>query len=778
MAILEKPSKITQTFVALLIDLQSVQAGIWQVDEGKTKVVAVGERQTWNGKDLDELLDSVDFSLSAAVAKITEAGLDEPQKAIFGLPLSWTKKGKIAADKSEWLKKIASKLALKPVGFVITTEALAHFLKVKEGAPVSAILIGLEEEEIEINLLVLGETIGMEEVVRSENLALDVEEGLLRLPRQDSLPPRMILYGEGDLEEARQKLVAYPWQEPGKKLNFLHFPRIELGDQNFVIYALCLAGGTEIAESKELIFAGEEKEDKRQKDKVKIEEGIKEKEPAVLTEEVAEKEAPGQPDEEDQVADLGFVVGRDVLAAGEVRETEDAKDAEDKEKMALLARPPIKEAKVTGAEGVDKVEPAERTKRKGGIMARISPVGAILGKISQLILKLPRLKRPEFAFAPPKLALAGLGAALIAGAFWFYQAVPKAEIVLSVTPEQINQEYELILDPKALASDPAKMILPAKVIETTLSESKTRTTTGRKTVGEQAKGETTIYNRTDARKVFESGLVLIGPGGLEFSLDDEVAVASKTPDLASGVDKWGEGKVGVTAADIGTEYNLAADSQLAFEDYSTSLFLVKNESAFTGGTSRQIQAVSEEDREALKTDLEQELMEKAKQQFFSDIIPGQKLVEESLQVKTAAVDYNRKVGEEAQEISLTLSVKASGLVFEEIVAEDMLRSSLKDQIGDGEFRWEESQLGFEVFEVKEDGTAEARVELTGKIYPSLIAREIAQDLVGKSFDFQKNYLNSLPKVTSFETKITPSFFVRLGRLPARWQNIKVEIKGE
>jgi len=761
MAFLDKQKNIeTEAFIALLIDDESVQAGIWRIENGKTKVISIGDKQGWEGEKTKDLSESIEVSLSAAVSKLTEAGFEEPEKVILGLPPAWTEKGKITEEKLNLLKELSSRLSLKPMGFVVTPEALIHFLKVEEGAPVSAILIGLDSKEIQVNLVQIGKILGVENVARSDNLALDVEEGLLRFPNEEPFPPRMILYGEGDLESARQTLLSYPWQEPERKLPFLHFPRVEIAARDFEINALCLAGGTEIAKTEELVS----------------EEGQRGGAEEAETRKEIPDEKPGNTEAlkikgDEEQPDLGFVVGKDVLTMKDIKDIEETKGTKDEimpdEKTAITEAREHKDAEEVETrrekEKVEQIEKVEEVKKVKSFLSRLS---------------LPKLGLPAFAFRPSKLVLAGIFLVILGGLFWLYKTVPKAQVTIFVSPQELKEEFELTLDPNVVVWDEKEKILPASTIEISVSQSKTIRTSGKKTVGEKAKGEVTIYNRTDDKKSFTAEAVLVGPGGLKFTLDTDVSVASKTPDLISGVDKWGEAKVGVTAASIGAEYNLAIDSQFSFEDFSSSLYLAKNTTPFSGGTSRQVQVVSEEDRVSLKKDLERQLTDKAKQEIRGKVSGDQYFIEQSLQTEISQETYSRKVGEEAQELNSDLTVKARGLTFEKSALEDFLRLLLQDKIKDYDFRWDEAHLGFEVLAVNKDKSISFKVNLAGKLYPALSADEISHNLAGKSFDFQKNYLDNLPKVRGFETKIIPAFFTRFCRLPSLKKNIKVEIKAE
>ncbi len=84
---------------------------------------------------------------------------------------------------------------------------------------------------------------GSKIVGRSNSLALDLEEGLLRFNFENALPVRILLLGGKPLEEEKQALISYPWVAPDseKKLSFLQFPKVDVAEDNFETSAVILA---------------------------------------------------------------------------------------------------------------------------------------------------------------------------------------------------------------------------------------------------------------------------------------------------------------------------------------------------------------------------------------------------------------------------------------------------------------------------------------------------------------------------------------------------------
>ena len=117
-----------ETFLALEISSEAVKSAVWSVEENKTTILKTGSIEEWQEEDKASLINAVDVSISNA----SEGVEPEPDKIIFGLSESWVKGEEINKDKIEVLKTLCAKLDLKPLGFVVTLEALTVFLKKEE----------------------------------------------------------------------------------------------------------------------------------------------------------------------------------------------------------------------------------------------------------------------------------------------------------------------------------------------------------------------------------------------------------------------------------------------------------------------------------------------------------------------------------------------------------------------------------------------------------------------------------------------------------------------
>jgi len=233
-------------FWSVAIEPDWIQAGVWEIVDGAVKVISSGPATAW--KTDEEFVKAADSALAAAVGDLDEDA-PEPSKTVFGVGTSWVSEGEIKSEFLAKLKDLCNELSLKPTGFVILPEAVAHIIKTEEGSPFSGIAVGIGEENLEISVFRLGRSLGTKIVARSVTIKEDLLEGLTRFPSEDPFPSRFVLYDgkEGELEEVKQSIIGMDWNS-NKKVKFLHTPKAEILTPDKKVLAVALAGASEMGE--------------------------------------------------------------------------------------------------------------------------------------------------------------------------------------------------------------------------------------------------------------------------------------------------------------------------------------------------------------------------------------------------------------------------------------------------------------------------------------------------------------------------------------------------
>lgn len=733
-----KKQEESENFWSLVIGKNWVEAGIWRVVNEEAEVIAKGGASSWQEDDIETLIVSSDSSLSTAAATLNEE-TPEPTKVVFGLSPSWIENGSIKKERLEILKKLSKELELSPAGFVVIPEAIAHFLKIKDGAPTNAVLVGLAEDSIDISLLETGKIIETFEVSRSISLGQDIAEGLARFPGITEYPSRIILYDHrsGNLDDARQNLMDAKWND--LKIRFLHTPKIEILDEDASVAAVSLAGATEVAHAQNIALY-----DKTEEKKIEGE-AVDEKTEGEL--------------EEVSLEELGFAKDEDIAKIGmRNKESKEVNQELTEEKKLASAGP----------------EETESVKGKTPTSSKLS------------------FPAKNWSFSPPKLPSFNFGGAkslFIAGAIFFlvfvggglaYWYIPKAEVTIYVSPKLLEKEIEFRVDPQVSVINQAEKIVPARIVDIPVSGEKTGTASGTKTVGERAKGKAIIYN-SGGSTTLKAGTALIGPGSLKFTLDENVPIAS-----GSSVANPSKTTAGVTASDIGAQYNLASGTEFSVGNFLKSGLSAKNEESLSGGTSREVSAVSKEDTDVLEKGLANELSQQGAQNLRGSLVKEEILIEESVVFVPTNKSFSSKPGEEATTLKLRLEGKISATVVGQSSLNSLIEDELKKDIPQGfALRGDQIETAYKKKEVLEDAKlktkeppkfiAQVRANLLPKVNPDEVARAIA----GKYPAVAKEYLASnIPGFTRAETTFNIRLPGKLGTLPRILKNITVEVTAE
>jgi hypothetical protein len=548
----------------------------------------------------------------------------------------------------------------------------------------------------------------------------------------EAFPSRFVLYDgkEGELEEVRQALINVSWEE-ASKIKFLHAPKVEIVTPERKILAVCLAGASEIADVSGVVAKKTELQEE-------------EPEPPEEIENIKLPERKVSPEE------LGFAIGKDISKI------------QPPQVPVPRPAPPLPQAST--------VAPTPSNPLKG-LLSKIR-IPAFFKT-----LKVPTLPTPKIPGAPgKKVFVYGLGFLAIFlvvgfGAWWF---LPKATVTIYVSPQNLEEKAEVLVSSEATSVDFAQMILPGRTYQTQVSSEKTASTTGTKTVGEKAKGTVQIQNGTASSISLAAGTTIFATNELKFTLDSAATVAAAVSPSSPGTST-----ASVTAFDIGAEYNLAANESFRVGNYPKSEVDATATGDFSGGTSQQIAAVSEEDLEILEEDLTEELLDKADGELSAKVASDEVFIASASTYKVADRTFSGKAGDETETLKLDMSIDVTGAAVSKQALVDLAKEVLKGKVPQG-YVLRDTQISsdFELKEEVEEGYLLSAF-FRANLLPETKTEEIAKNIAGKYPNFAKDYLTSISGFSRAEIEITPSFLPsKLLILPRIAKNINIEIEAE
>lgn len=326
------------------------------------------------------------------------------------------------------------------------------------------------------------------------------------------------------------------------------------------------------------------------------------------------------------------------------------------------------------------------------------------------------------------------------------------DVVIKTQPVSFNST--LTIDANASETNAEAGILKATLRTKEVSGTADAIATGTKVIGDKAKGMVTIYNRTVVGdKTFPAGTILKLDDKVQFSLDANVTVPVGTIDNQY----VGKATVAVTAVNIGAESNIANAIELTVGGFDKASFVATTNGAFTGGSSRNVQVVSDADQKKLADTLLAQLKQQALGSFTTEV-GADEHVALSQNVSVTKKQFSDDIGKEVKSFTLSMSVSANAIVYTNADIASYASLKLASQIPPGATL----QSDKTVVEIKDqknvsDSKIIVNATISSEIVPAFEVGQITKVLAGKTIMDAKAFLDASQSVASYKIIFTPSF---------------------
>lgn len=765
--------------LALLLRDEKISALITEEAEGKMKIVGQHEEILTTPLEkipYDEWLEILDRTISKAEETLPPDR--ETHDTVFGVKESWVEDKKIKKEYLLQLKKASEALALTPIGFLVINEAISHLIQAEEGAPVSAILVDIGKLSVTATLVRGSKIIESKSVIREDSLPRTVDNALKHFSSVDVFPSRVILFLgsslSGDMENIEhmaQKFISHHWS---KSLPFLHAPQISILGGGFDAKAVVQGAATQMGfevlhltehkdeEIKNFDIAEKHSSHKKHEEPTKKDETITDDfEKAFASDEPPKKDDTEEKETEEKTSPepddaFGFLLDEDVTDRPKIKNdnfepvhTHHKKEHEEEPELPKIS---YKQNQI-GFQEDEEEKPTKKTTPLQKILATFTGIipSADLSKIP--LNKLPALpvlsgtKGRKILFAP-------LGILIVLGGLYFlYISSLSATVTLYLKPNNVSETTDILFSTES-GNDFSENIIAAETVDTEIEGTVSTETTGKKAVGEKAKGTVTLYNNDTSRKTIPEGTTITNDKGLKFTTDKEVAIASASGDIFSGT-KPGTATVAVTASEVGTDYNLPSGTK--FNVSGISNVAGKNDSAFSGGTKRDVTVVAKKDQDKLLVELSKSLEEKALSELNGKTSGDKKLLEFLTQAAVTKRTFDRKVDDEAKKLTLKGTVSYEALSYNDKDLTDFATVILKNKYDDN-LNLSEKGVSFSIDNEKQedDGEVSATLNIEAGLVPAIDDKTVIEQIRGKSVKETEETLMKLPQVAEVKVALSPS----------------------
>ena len=365
---------------------------------------------------------------------------------------------------------------------------------------------------------------------------------------------------------------------------------------------------------------------------------------------------------------------------------------------------------------------------------------AYLPKIFGLLKKRPPLKNLL-------IAVAILLIIFLIGSFVAAQTLTEAKIRIKVNAKPQESNFN-VSAASGGSFDQDRQQIAAEEISAQASGNQKAVATGSKKLGEKAHGEVTVLNWTTSPKDFPSQTVILSKDGLKFTLDADIAVASRSASTP------GQSKVTVKAVEVGPNGNIDAGNDFTFQQFDDLLYSARNDLALTDGAERQVTVVSQEDQDRLNKSLTDLLTDKAKQDLMSKA-SGKKLADEAIVVKVLKKAFDKKIDEEASLVNLDMEVEASAIVYDENDLKKLLAESITNLPENLEARPENVEIT-KIDSQRKNDTLSLSGRFQAELVPKFNEDELRGKIAGKSVKEIRAIIKEVPEVTDVIVEFSPN----------------------
>ena len=748
-----EPTK--DVYLSLTLFHQQIAGCVWAIGQEDVLDIIHSAHAPSQDVSWEKRIEAADAVISSLEEK---SGVGELHKTVLGFaPEFLTSEGDIDKAIRADIKRMTTMLELKPVGFVNIETAIVFQIKHEEGVPPSIILFHIAGENMQVSLYRVGNVVGQRNVKMSEFIVEDVENAIKSFADVEVLPSRMILYGadKEELDGVKSQLLTHQWTT---RANFLHYPTIDVFDLEHIARAVALAGASELTASfvedptpppagehteeaiTETVVAQQELPSAEEKT---IEEVIQEEQSVSSDEMMDEEELPEVHPEDANVvsvdpATLGFHQERDILE-----------------------HPVASHASQTAEQ---KENPESRT-------SKTSVLTQIQEKVAAVVSLVKNVRAPHGASRFPVLPVVFIGLVVFGLLGLVYYFVPKATVTIGVIPNTIVKTKTISISTTLATVDLEKFSIPGKKLEQSVTGEKTAAVTGKKKIGDPAKGTVTIYNKSTSERTVKKGTILV-TNSLQFSIDNDVSIASASESIGSVT--YGNATAAVTAVAIGEDGNIGAGKDFTFKDLSSSVATARNDQPFTGGTSRETTVVTRADYDAMVSALSDELVTKAKADLLAGVAGGEKLIDSTIKTTVTSKTFREELDQEATELHGKVTITISGVSYNEQDIKSVLVPLATSEIPTGYALHDgRTTVAVETPVAKKDGSLSAVSKISLVSLPSVDAEAVKKALVWKTISSAQEHIKTIQGVGSVEF-----FFLRSttkNRLPINPANITVDV---
>lgn len=268
----------------------------------------------------------------------------------------------------------------------------------------------------------------------------------------------------------------------------------------------------------------------------------------------------------------------------------------------------------------------------------------------------------------------------------FFVVLPKAIITIAPKLEPFSSDVDISVSGNVDSLDQANKMIPGVIEEVEIkSTSKKFNSTGEKDVGVKTQGTVILYNNySSSPQPLIASTRLQSQGKTYFLLSETTIPGAK---IEGGEQVPGKKEVMVEAEESGEEYNIGP-SNFVIPGLAPSRqknIYGKSEVSFSGGSTKQVKVITEEDLNKAKESLLEEIFQKGIEDIESKIKKERMIVESTAQKEIIELKTNGENEKEMDNFEMELKAKIIAMSFYKDDLEKLIFTNLNNELAQEKF---------------------------------------------------------------------------------------------
>jgi hypothetical protein len=381
--------------------------------------------------------------------------------------------------------------------------------------------------------------------------------------------------------------------------------------------------------------------------------------------------------------------------------------------------------------------------------------------------------KPSFKFNW-KYALGIFIFLILAGLFTAFFLLPKAEVTLTLNSETLANQFRITVDKNQKSFSPEDNAIPGQIVTATKDLSQESQATGKKDVGEAAKGSITIYNSwSSSSQNFAAGTKFRSSSGKVYISTSAVTCPGAT--VSGGKLVASSATIQAVAQEKGAEYN-GKVGKITILGISTTqqANLYGVGSNFSGGFTKEIVVVSKDDITKAKKELDKKINLALSAEIADKVSSDNNYSPEAVSKEIIKEEISPKEGEEAKDFEIKTQVKISTLSYKKSDFDKIVDQNIQKNL-EGRTLIADASKEIITKVAKQDlkeGKLTLDLDVKAQVGPELDEKILRENLSGKSQEEAIAYLKGFKEVKDVQVTLWP-FWVK--KIPGLEASLKIEI---